>query len=136
MRPIKFRFVRQHCETGRIASETYTLDEIQAGTADDWAGYETIAKLQFTGLHDKNGKEIYEGDIVTAHNFYFNGDFDNDNNGTYKVLYEQESCGFFLLCIDDPDSGLHFYDTSHFEEPCIEVIGNIYENPDLLSQQS
>lgn len=89
--------------------------------------------MQFTGLHDKNGKEIYEGDIVSAHNFYFNGNFDNDHYGTYIVEWiDEDIFGFFLTCVDDKDSGLRIEHTSHFDEPCIEVIGNIYEHAHLL----
>ena len=64
---------------------------------------------QFTGLHDKNGKEIYEGDIVT------------DGVGKYKIIYDLKLAGYQPYCIfrDDP------------ENYC-EVIGNIYENPDLV----
>ena len=68
---------------------------------------ETIG--QFTGLHDKNGKEIYEGDIVT------------DGVGKYKIIYDLRLAGYQPYCIfrDEP------------ENYC-EVIGNIYENPYLV----
>ena len=67
--------------------------------------------MQFTGLHDKNGKEIYEGDIVT------------DGVGKYKIIYDLKLAGYQPYCIfrDDP------------ENYC-EVLGNIYENPELLDK--
>jgi hypothetical protein len=66
--------------------------------------------MQFTGLHDKNGKEIYEGDIVKSGNF------------TDSVIYWR--CGF------GTGEGQDF---TPLDQNVIEVIGNIYENPELLS---
>jgi uncharacterized phage protein (TIGR01671 family) len=72
---------------------------------------------QYTGLKDKNGKEIYEGDIVKS----FNG-------AIGKV--EWELIRFALVPIKGLITGLYQ------EKSVSEVIGNIYENPDLLNQKS
>ena len=69
--------------------------------------------MQFTGLHDKNGKEIYEGDVVI-----FGG------SKIPKVM-EFVRGGFWL---DGIYGGAEAYR--------MEVIGNIYENPELLKKQS
>jgi len=83
--------------------------------------------LQFTGLEDKNGKEIYEGDIVkyTGYSAY------GRDSKTSQVLIEwdDKGAGFnlgWLTKPDDGDIGLSVID--------IEVIGNIYENPELLKE--
>jgi uncharacterized phage protein (TIGR01671 family) len=108
-------------------------DEIVSYDFQDYyiqSEYDDMPLMQYTGLKDKNGKEIYEGDIVKAHNFYFDGNFDADNEDIYQVKYS-EWCSFCLVNKDE--STIETYETSHFEEPCIEIIGNIYESPELLS---
>lgn len=70
--------------------------------------------LQYTGIKDKHGTEIYEGDIVN----YF-------SDGLATVKFE---CGCFII-----DGKSH---RDSFNELCgeIEVVGNIYENPELLDK--
>ena len=72
---------------------------------------------QYTGLHDKNGKEIYEGDIVKIK-------YRDEDIG--KVIYEHN--GF---SIDVTNMNKNYRRVS-FVDNFIEVIGNIYENPELL----
>jgi uncharacterized phage protein (TIGR01671 family) len=83
---------------------------------------------QFTGLHDKNGKEIYEGDICKS----------DENDLDAFIVNEPKwfRCDAFDCYGYDELSGF-FYD--NFEEPDgsrimndIEIIGNIYQHPELL----
>ncbi len=69
-----------------------------------------IQLMQFTGLHDKNGKEIWEGDIVT-----FTGL--SRFHQTPFVIQWNEKCARY---------------TDYSPKDQAEVIGNIYENPELL----
>ena len=69
---------------------------------------------QFTGLHDKNGKEIYEGDIVM---FW---------GGIGKVIYFDAYASFKIQYTENDMADLNL--NSH------EILGNIYENPELLNQ--
>lgn len=73
---------------------------------------------QWTGLVDRNGKEIFEGDIISRENTY-------ENNCVVK--WDDESCGFTLNYIYFDES----YNMNEFWDD-FEVIGNIHDNPELL----
>ena len=80
--------------------------------------------MQCTGLKDKNGKLIYEGDIVTYEWLTPLGKVWR-NDGKYIVEWLD---GFCLL------SNIARYDIEHGTKRNVEIIGNIYENPELLEQ--
>lgn len=80
---------------------------------------------QYTGLHDKNGKEIYEGDIVR-----FNQKFLIEN--TLIVCYEYSHIGGFSLCTKEGYYSM--FGEAWLEPFYCEVIGNIHDNPELLKR--
>ena len=82
---------------------------------------------QYTGLHDKNGKEIYEGDIVQTY----------DGKGNKEYVQEIKWEEYASCCECSTDHGfntgsLYYYFDGKTPTGTSEVIGNIYENPELL----
>jgi len=84
--------------------------------------------MQYTGLKDKNGKEIYEGDI-------------------FDCIYKEDGCKHRLLVIwDEDDARFKLKNFGECDQPNVtqtfsdmqrhEVIGNIYENPELLTSKT
>lgn len=78
--------------------------------------------LQFIGLHDKNGKEVYEGDLLSD---------GEDFPMILPVIYDEE---YSMFCVDvsfDKDGGSIDEIKETFSDG-FTVVGNIYENPELL----
>ena len=81
--------------------------------------------MQFTGLHDKNSREIYEGDIVKSQDCLY------EDVGRWKIVWAEEEGGYWLA-----DDMLHCaLAVSEVQSLHLEVIGNIYENPELIERE-
>lgn len=78
--------------------------------------------MQFTGHKDKDKKEIYIGDIL------------NWDNECTILIKEKDELGFYYEVLTQKDKNIVSFDIRFYRsEESAEVIGNIYENPELLS---
>lgn len=122
---------KEYCEIASIHYEFASYDLVLLKPTDiapkHWClrKFDDVVLEQFTGLHDKNGKEIYEGDIVVLRNEVprGNGQFDD---AIFEVIYDIGCCAYLGK---DYENNCKEY-LGHLEPD--EVIGNIHENPELL----
>ena len=93
---------------------------------------------QFTGLFDKNGNEIYEGDIIlwTRKNVHIEGRPLQDLSYICVLYYDEVKCAFQFRCELQCGAcvGWLDFDDDRASDSYIEVIGNIHDNPELLEK--
>ena len=82
--------------------------------------FNDVELMQYTGLKDKDNKEIYEGDIL----------FESFGEKYYKVIFENG--GFRAEFKGDFDE--HSFDLIDVVAQGCEIVGNIYENPELMEE--
>ncbi|MED1801807.1 YopX family protein [Brevibacillus porteri] len=92
-----------------------------------WSTVEDAVIMQFTGLRDKNGKEIYEGDILRYPDAYDSGSDWEETLSVGAIEWDASQAQFTVTNRHSVDLECLFEDIDE-----AEVIGNIYENPDLL----
>ena len=100
---------------------TETLDEMDNYIFDETEIDENTVG-QFTGLHDKNGKEIYEGDIVKA-----TYEFENNETSSEIGVVKNKIHKFILENRQKYEFEIEYFDY-------LEVIGNVWDNPELLER--
>ncbi len=133
MREIKFRAWDKN-ESRMIYSGTEQNDypfawmihnsgiDIAEHDGTEWNYLKELIFMQYTGLKDKNGKEIYDGDLVAV------ADYANWE-GLYKIIWDEKNLMYML-----EDAFGDREKLCEFEEYLVK--GNIYENPELLRTSS
>jgi len=147
---IKFEFVFKNENSKEvIISQPYTLKQIMDLQVDDirehsltcdcqpvgetnvvecncedyYDEFEQVAERQFTGLKDKNGEEIYHGDILAHH------------KAEDEVVLVNWHTGYASFCLDKKGWAFsHFFGEAGRSDEFI-IIGNLYQNPELLNKK-
>jgi len=132
MREIKFRAWFQKGKAGSIVVVEPSMEYNVTVQDGKYAFYdyelvqliEGIPLMQYTGLKDKNGVEVYEGDVLCSHYF---------DESDYKTLTSED------LLVVQYDRGSYYAGDEDLWEAvnCIStnlVVGNIYQNPELIKE--
>jgi len=134
MREIKFRAWNSEC--GKMAYDVHTEYDTIAGVEytdgtepymekfNDYITNDNWTLMQYAGLKDKNSREIYEGDVIGDNSFA-------DDHSLWKAIVYWSESGAWNIKEVTGDKGIAMLVAYNPTHEC-EVIGNIYENPDLL----
>lgn len=138
MREIKFKYYSIGVESKKVRSEIFTLDKIESYSREGiWNFAESmfenlvVYRKQYTGLKDKNDVDIYADDLLR-----------DDENRIFKVILDERigATGYMMECVKNKSEKDHIhigniYNFYSWLTPFhyLKVIGNIYENKELLN---
>ena len=117
--------------TNNTNDEKWTCPMIWLEKQKEWIHCDNGIICQYTGLDDKNEKEIYEGDIVLLDCYHYE---EPAFDGEFEVIYDEENGMWLLVDLEDKENIYTFENIRGYYKTEIEVIGNIYDNPELRGE--
>jgi len=129
MREIKFRaWLKEERKMVNVETLFIGINRLCFGNSKTedlfFRDFEEVELMQYTGLKDKNGKEIYEGDIVLIK---------LDETSTWHKTVVGFKKGAFIANLIDKEDYVYIFHHG-FTGDDFEIIGNVYENKNLLEE--
>lgn len=121
MREIKYRAWEKNLKQ-IIPVYNINFESKQINTGSAWRFFDEIELMQYTGLKDRNGNEIFEGDILLG--------VKNFKVTPIKILWNKDKCFYQMSFLND-------FDIKNLTKNDIDnsiVIGNVYENKDFIKE--
>ena len=119
------------CDVTNISFDSKFVDICQQGDTERYTEmsveFDEIELMQSTGLKDKNGKEVFEGDILEIED-------EGEVLGNAKLTWDNEQAVFMIEAISVDDIA-PFHEIVSDESYSYRVVGNVYENPELLEEK-
>lgn len=114
----------------------YQPDEVMVGNGDiwiidedscdnEWIVNNDLHLMQSTGLLDKNGKEIFEGDVIAI-------EVDDTGTPINARVFQNSKIGVLMFHVFEDNEDVPMVELLEDNSVAFEIIGNIYENPELL----
>ena len=135
MREIKFRaWDKLNKEMFNVESINFQERQVYRDTVS-YREFNDVELMQYTGLKDKNGKEIYEGDIVKFKDCSIDGTKEFYNIGVIEREGKRDELVISQLIFEKSYFTENYMDFINETFELSEIIGNIYENPELLKEK-
>lgn len=94
----------------------------------DCFDFEGVIFTQSTGLFDKNGKEIFEGDVIAI-------EVDDTGTPINARVFQNSKIGVLMFHVFEDNEDVPMVELLEDNSVAFEIIGNIYENPELLEEK-
>ena len=108
-------------ESGQVV----VVEQESVASPPDYVFVEHLIIMQSTGLEDKNGKEIFEGDVIAI-------ELDDTETPINARVFQNSGIGVLMFHVFEDNEDVPLVELLEDNSVAFEIIGNVYENPELL----